>query len=106
MGGYSPKGQELLSVPDGTVIPTRLGQVSPQNASIRGKECAEYVNDIAGTKMGNTYASKTAICNESTGGIGSVVAWNPNGSGAYGHTGIIVSEDANNYYVKSSNYVP
>lgn len=106
LGGYSPKGQELLSVPDGTVIPTRLGQVSSQNASVRWKECAEYVNDIAGTKMGNTYASKTAVCNEPTGWVGSVVAWKPNGSGAYGHTGIIVWEDANNYFVKSSNYVP
>lgn len=64
-------------VPDGTVIPTRLGEVSPQNAEIRGKECSEYVNDIAGTKMGNTYKSKTDICTEPTGGIGSVVAWKP-----------------------------
>lgn len=38
--------------------------------------------------------------------MGSVVAWKPNGSGSYGHTGIIVDEDANNYWVKSSNYTP
>lgn len=103
---YSPAGQELLSVPDGTVIPTRLDQVSKQNASIRWKECAEYVNDIAGTKMGSSYSSKQAVCNEPTGWVGSIVAWQPNGSGNYGHTGIIVNEDENNWYVKSSNYVP
>ena len=106
LSGYSQKWQELLLVPDGTVVPTRLWQVSPQNASIRGKECAEYVNDIAGTKMGNTYASKLAVCDEPTGWVWSVVAWKPNGSGSFGHTGIIVNEDADNYYVKSSNYVP
>ncbi len=51
LSSFSATGQQLLSVPDGTVIPTRLGQVSSQNSKIRGKECAEYVNDIAGTKM-------------------------------------------------------
>lgn len=106
LSGYSPAGQELLSVPDGTVIPTRLGEVSPQNAAIRWKECAEYVNDIAGTKMGSSYSSKQAVCNEPTGWVGSIVAWKPTGSGSYGHTGIIVNEDENNWYVKSSNYVP
>lgn len=106
LSGYSPAWQELLSVPDGTVIPTRLGEVSPQNAKVRGKECAEYVNDIAGTKMWSLYSSKTAVCNEPTGGIGSVVAWKPNGSWEYGHTGIKVWEDENFEYIKSSNYVP
>lgn len=106
LAGYSPAGQELLSVPDGTVIPTRLDEVSAQNASIRWKECAEYINDIAGTKMGSSYASKQAVCNEPNGWVGSIVAWKPNGSGNYGHTGIIVNEDENNWYVKSSNYVP
>lgn len=106
LSSFSPAWQALLTVPDGTVIPTRLGEVSPQNASVRGKECAEYVNDIVGTKMGSTYDSKLAVCNEATGWVGSVVAWKPTGSGNFGHTGIIVDEDANNYYVKSSNYVP
>jgi hypothetical protein len=107
LSGYSAAGQELLSVPDGTIIPTRLGQVSPQNASIRGKECAEYVNDILGErKLWSTYASKLAVCDEPTGWIWSVVAWKPNGSGSFGHTGIIVGEDENNWLVKSSNYTP
>ncbi len=107
LSGYSPAWQELLSVPDGTVIPTRLDEVSAQNASIRWKECAEYVNDILGErKLWSTYASKLAVCDEPTGWIWSVVAWKPNGSGSFGHTGIIVGEDENNWLVKSSNYTP
>ena len=107
---FSPTGQALLWVPDGTVVPTRLGEVSPQNAQVRGKECAEFVNDVYGDllpkKLGSTYQDKLAVCNEPTGGIGSVAAWKPEGSGNFWHTGIIVDEDANNYYVKSSNYTP
>lgn len=107
---FSPAWQALLSVPDGTVVPTRLGEVSPQNAQVRGKECAEFVNDIYGnllpSKLGSTYQDKLAVCNEPTGGIGSVAAWKPQGSGTFGHVGIIVDEDANNYYIKSSNYTP
>jgi len=72
-----------LTVPNDTVIPTRLGQVSPQNQSIRGKECAEFVNDIYGTKIGNSFADKQNVCNETTGGIGSIAAWQPQGSGAF-----------------------
>lgn len=106
MSAYSPAWQDLLSVPDGTVIPTRLTNVSAQNQQIRGKECAEYVNDIAGTKMGNTYESKLSICNEPSGVVGSVVAWQPQGSLQYGHTGIIVWEDGDNWLIKSSNYTP
>jgi len=34
-----------LSVPDGTIIPSRLGETTNPN---NGKECAEYINDIAG----------------------------------------------------------
>jgi hypothetical protein len=56
--------------------------------------------------MGNTFESKKAVCNEPTGWVGSVVAWQPQGSGVFGHTGIVVWEDESNYYVKSSNYVP
>lgn len=107
---FSPTGQALLWVPDGTVVPTRLGEVSPQNAQVRGKECAEFVNDVYGNllpkKLGSTYQDKLDVCNETTGGIGSVAAWQPEGSGKYGHTGIVVDEDASNYYVKSSNYTP
>jgi len=107
---FSPTGQALLGVPDGTVVPTRLGEVSPQNAQVRGKECAEFVNDVYGDllpkKLGSTYQDKLAVCNEPTGGIGSVAAWKPEGSGNFWHTGIIVDEDADNYYVKSSNYTP
>ena len=103
---FSPEWQALLSVPDGTVVPTRLGEVSPQNASIRGKECAEYVNDIYGTKIWSTYADKTAVCNETTWGVGSVAAWKPQWSGNFWHVGVIVDEDVNNYYIKSSNYTP
>lgn len=107
LSGYSTAGQELLLVPDGTVVPTRLWEVSPQNASVRGKECAEYVNDILGEKkLWSTYQSKVDVCTEPSGGIGSVVAWKPNGSGSYGHTGIKVWEDENFEYIKSSNYVP
>lgn len=110
LNAFSPAWQALLTVPDGTVIPTRLGEVSPQNASIRGKECSEYVNDaysgLLPQKLWSTYSSKLDVCNEPTGWVWSIVAWNPNWSGTYGHTGIVVDEDANNYYVKSSNYVP
>jgi hypothetical protein len=71
LSSFSPAGQALLTVPDGTVIPTRLGEVSPQNASVRGKECAEYVNDayagLLPRKLGSTYDSKLAVCNEATG---------------------------------------
>ena len=38
-------GSELLSAPDGTLIPSRLKQTTNPN---NGKECAEFVNDITG----------------------------------------------------------
>lgn len=108
MSAYSDYGQELLSTPDGTVIPTRLDQVSPQNNKIRGKECAEMVNDILGweKRLGNTYQSKLDVCNEKEGVVGSVASWKPQGSGEYGHTGIIVGDDGDNWLIKSSNYTP
>jgi hypothetical protein len=84
---FSPTGQALLGVPDGTVVPTRLGEVSPQNAQVRGKECAEFVNDVYGDllpkKLGSSYQDKLNVCNEPTGGIGSVAAWKPEGSGNF-----------------------
>ena len=106
LSSYSQKGQELLSVPDGTVVPTRLSEVSAQNAKIRGKECAEYVNDITGAGLGSTYASKLAVCDEPNGVVWSVASWKPNGSGEYGHTGIIVWEDWDSWIIKSSNLKP
>ena len=48
---FSDYGQELLNAPNGTIIPTRLETVSGQNQQIRGKECAEYINDVIGERI-------------------------------------------------------
>lgn len=83
---------------------TRLKEVSPQNAKIRGKECAEYVNDVFQQSLfGNTLGDKLRVAKEKGGTIGSAAVWSPSGSGEYGHCGIIVDEDENNWYIKSSN---
>lgn len=51
--GASP--EDLLNVPDGSVIPTRLSATTNPSG---GKECAEYINDITHLGMGDSYASK------------------------------------------------
>ncbi len=53
--------------------------------------------------FGNTIADKLRVAKDKNGTIGSAAVWTPSGSGEYGHVGIIVDEDENNWYIKSSN---
>ena len=104
------KQTDLLNTPAGTIIPTRLSQTTNTNG---GKECAEYVNDIfaseVGQRMWNTYASKLAVATEKNGGVGSLAVWQPDPNGEFakfGHAWVIVweSEDGTQWHIKSSNF--
>jgi len=51
-----------LSVPDGTIVPTRLSEVTNPN---NGKECAEYVNDVYNERIfPSSYEGKMAIATD------------------------------------------
>ena len=101
----------LLNAPDQAIIPTRLNkdQLSPNNPW--GKECWEYVNDIFASsiwaKMWDTYQSKLNVANETQGALWSIAVWQPDPNNAefskYGHAGVIVWEDGDNWVIKSSN---
>jgi len=103
---------DLLNTPAGSIIPTRLKTVSDTNTN-RGKECAEYMNDIfsktTGQRMWDSYASKLAVANEQTGTLGSMAVWQPNpwnpSFAKFWHAGVIVweSEDGKSWHIKSSN---
>lgn len=95
---------KLLDAEPGTLIPTRLSQVTNPNG---GKECAEYVNDITGAGLGSTFQSKLKVAKESQGSIGAIAVWQPSKDpkyAQYGHAGIIIGEDENRWLIKSSNY--
>ena len=103
---------DLLNTPAGSIIPTRLKTVSDTNTN-RGKECAEYMNDIftktTWQRMWDTYASKLTVANEQTGTLGSMAVWQPNpwnpSFAKFWHAGVIVweSEDGKSWHIKSSN---
>ena len=103
---------DLLNTPAGSIIPTRLKTVSDTNTN-RGKECAEYMNDIFSKttweRMWDSYASKLAVANEQTGTLGSMAVWQPNpwnpSFAKFWHAGVIVweSEDGKSWHIKSSN---
>lgn len=101
---------DLLNAPAGTMIPTRLKELSPHNPG--GKECAEYVNDIFWDalwgRLWSLYNDKLKIATEKSWWVGSVAVWQPDPSGEYskwGHAGVIVweSEDGKSWHIKSSN---
>lgn len=93
----------ILNTPDGTIIPTRLSETTNKNG---GKECAEFVNDAIGKSLlGSSWASKLNAAPDKSGGIGSVAIWQPKwGLAEYGHAGVIVGEQWDNWLIKSSNY--
>lgn len=99
----------LLNASDGAIIPTRLSKTTNPNG---GKECAEYVNDIFASsvwvRMGNTYQSKLDVATESEGKPWSLAVWQPDPNNAefskYGHAGIIVGEEWDDWIIKSSNF--
>ena len=103
---------DLLNTPAGSIIPTRLKTVSDTNTN-RGKECAEYMNDIftktTWERMWDSYASKLAVANEQTGTLGSMAVWQPNpwnpSFSKFWHAWVIVweSEDGKSWHIKSSN---
>lgn len=103
------KQADLLNTPAGSIIPTRLKTVSDTNIN-RGKECAEYVNDIFWTKMWNTYQSKLNVANETKGTLWSIAVWQPNpwnpSFSKFGHAWVIIweSEDGKSWHIKSSNF--
>ena len=101
----STKWIALLSVPNNSIIPSRLAETTNKN---NGKECWEFVNDVAWAwLMWNYAADKLRVANESTGKTWSVVVWNPAPGNKYFeqflHTGIIVWDFGDMWAVKSSN---
>ncbi len=98
------KGAELLFAEDGTWIKSQLPQTTNKSGGI---ECAEYISRMIGSKVGNTWEEKKKLNPEKTGKIGSVIVWQPSKTGAfakYGHAGIIIGEEGNNWIVKNANY--
>lgn len=97
-------GEKLLYADDGTFIKSTLKNTTNPNGWI---ECAEYISKMVGSRVGSTWEEKQKLNNETTGWIGSIAVWQPVKSGElakYGHAGIIVGEDADNWYIKSANY--
>lgn len=97
-------GAELLFAEDGTWIKSQLKETTNKSGGI---ECAEYISRMTGTRVGNTWEEKKKLNREKTGKIGSIMVWQPSQKGAfakYGHAGIIVGEDGNNWIVKNANY--
>ena len=68
-------------------------------------ECGQYVNDVAGTSVGDSLASKTAIVDKSitTPKVGDVVITNEGGT-ANGHIAIVNNVNGNTITVSESNY--
>lgn len=92
----------LLDVPDGTILKTRLTDVTNPNG---WKECGEYVNDVmAGSipRFWDTYTDKLNVANEEYWTIWAAAVWNP-GNTQYGHVWIIVWAEGDNWIIKSSN---
>lgn len=110
---FTQEQVDLLNAPAWSVIPTRLSEVSKNNVN-RGKECAEYINDIFGkniwAKMGSSYESKLKVANEKNGWLWSIAVWQPNPWDKYysqfWHAWVIVweSEDGTKWHIKSSNF--
>ena len=62
---------------------------------------------MVGSRVGSTWEDKKKLNSEPTGTIGSIAVWQPAKSGdlaKYGHAGIIVGEDGDNWIIKSANY--
>lgn len=100
--GLSSQAVDLLNAEDGSLIPTRLSATTNPNG---WKECAEFVNDITSGKigrLGDTIKDKLNVCNSKDWEVGKVAVWNP-WNNKYGHTGIIMWEDGDNWIIKSSN---
>lgn len=97
----------LLSVPDGTIVPTRLSEVTNPN---NGKECAEYVNDVYNERIfPSSYEGKMAIATDKAPEVwGAVVFQFPGRLEKYGHVWIVVWLGETNgkkwMDVKSSNW--
>lgn len=97
-------GAELLFAEDGTWIKSQLKETTNKSGGI---ECAEYISRMTGTRVGNTWEEKKKLNREKTGKIGSIMVWQPAKTGklaTFGHAGIIVGEDGNNWLVKNANY--
>lgn len=97
-------GAELLFAEDGTWIKSQLKETTNKSGGI---ECAEYISRMTGTRVGNTWEEKKKLNREKTGKIGSIMVWQPAKTGdlaKFGHAGIIVGEDGNNWLVKNANY--
>ena len=101
----SQKWTDLLNAPEGTIIPSRLSKTTNPN---NGKECGEYINDIAGASLfGDTIEQKKSVAKETTGWIGKAIVWQPSNSSTfqkYGHVWIIIGQNPDgSWKVKSSN---
>lgn len=97
-------GEKLIYADDGTFIKSTLKNTTNPNGWI---ECAEYVSKMVGSRVGSTWEDKKKLNNEENGTIGSIAVWQPVKTwelAKYGHAGIIVGEDWDNWIIKSANY--
>lgn len=101
------QGAELLFAEDGTFIPSTMYTAKTGTNGKGGIECAEYISRMTGLRVGSTWEEKKKFNPEKTGKIGSIIVWQPSKTGAfakYGHAGIIIGEEGNNWIVKNANY--
>lgn len=127
--GYAmaaPKASAGRKVADwGVVLPESTGPLAEErsrsaylaNSGEKGGQCGFWTNRAlnlygTGAQMGDTLSSKEKACNLPVGAepsLNSAVVLDTGATTAdgkdAGHVGLIVGQDASNYYVKSSNWV-
>lgn len=97
-------GEKLLYADDGTFIKSTLKDTTNPNGGI---ECAEYISKMTGSRVWSTFEEKKKLNDEKTGTIGSIAVWRPVKTGdlaKYGHAGVIIGEEWDNWIIKSANY--
>jgi hypothetical protein len=96
---YTWPMSELLMTKEGTFIPTT--NKAYEGIWNGGMQCAEFVNRVTGTSFASGKAANVQPA--STLGVGSIASWSPSGAGKYGHAGIIVGQEGDNWIIKSVN---
>jgi hypothetical protein len=91
---------------DPTTIPggSEQGAIHMRNETI-APQCAQYTNDLAGTRFGDSLENKISQTDKSItrGRVGDTIVTNEGGD-KYGHVAIITGYDGNNYILSESNY--
>lgn len=96
---YTWPMSELLLTKENTFIPTT--NPAYKNIGNWGMQCAEFVNRVAGTSFSSGKAANKEPASSLW--VGSIASWSPAGAGKYGHAGIIVGQEWDNWIIKSVN---